>query len=152
VLTECSGVARPVGDVGQVHRAVEVEGPVRRRLAGALVPENVNALVGPVARRGRGRGHECCRIRRADENRDVGRHGGGVGWLVVGDAEIDEGLEIVLFDIRQQVRVGGEAIAVVTGWQAIESAVIVVHGQAELLEVVRALHAGGGFANFLHGW
>ena len=61
-----------------------------------------------------------------------------------------------MLDVRQQVekvgakRAGGGRIIADGGRQVLMRVVVVVSGQAELLEVVRALHAAGGLADLLH--
>src|SRR5262249_37832152 len=80
-------------------------------------------------------------------------------------AEIDLLVQVVLFDVGQQVGrpaparpdvVVGGAVGVrvaidVAGREAVVGVVVVVQGQADLLEVVRTLHACGGLADLLHG-
>src|SRR5262249_55085755 len=62
-------------------------------------------------------------------------------------------VEVVLLDVRQDEAGPADAVAedfLAAGRQRLIRVVVVVHGQAELLEVVLALDAGGGLAHLLH--
>src|SRR5204863_166739 len=65
-------------------------------------------------------------------------------------------IQAVLLDVRQQVEkvgtkyAGGGRIVADGGRQVLVRVVVVVSGQTELLEVVGALHAAGGFAHLLY--
>src|SRR5262249_60693433 len=88
---------------------------------------------------------------------------GGGGRVLDGPVEVDLAENIVLLDVGQQVggpaparcRVGGpvavRACGPVAGRQGLVSVVVVVQAQADLVEVVAALDAGGGRADVLHG-
>ena len=66
-------------------------------------------------------------------------------------------ISIILFQKRQQEGksrrfcVGSVGVGHQAGWETLVCAVVVLHGQPELLEVVGALDAIGGLAHPLHG-
>src|SRR5206468_552154 len=60
-------------------------------------------------------------------------------------------VEVVLFDVREQVGRGGEVVGVVAGAEAAVDIVIVVAGEADLLQVVLRLRTGRCLANLGDG-
>src|SRR5262249_19447065 len=61
---------------------------------------------------------------------------------------------VILLDVREEEAGPADLVAELflpTGRQRFLRVVVVVHGQADLLEVVGAAHAGGGLAHLLDG-
>ena len=67
------------------------------------------------------------------------------------DGEVDRLVQVVLLDVRQQVRLGREPVGVDASRELAVGVVVVVQGQPDLLQVVLALHPGGGLADLLDG-
>src|SRR5262245_56453777 len=69
---------------------------------------------------------------------------------------IDLVVQVALLDVGQDEDVPAEPVRVAARHAArrelVHAVVVVVEGEAELLEVVAALHASGGLAHLLDGW
>ena len=77
--------------------------------------------------------------------------GAALAALVGGSGEVDRLVDVVLLDVGQDRGVYGEALGITAGGKLPGRRVVVVQCQADLLQVVRALHASGRFADLLHG-
>jgi hypothetical protein len=60
-------------------------------------------------------------------------------------------MNVVLLKVRQQVTMWRKAIGVRAAGEDLVHAMVVVHGNADLFEVVLALHARGRASHLLHG-
>ena len=88
-----------------------------------------------------------------EERREPGRVGHGQCVGVRGQIKIERVEDRGLVELRQDLRIGPPAVAMSrdmgvesTRRQHADRCDVVVQGQADLLEVVRALHAAGRFA------
>ncbi len=145
------GVAQPVGDRRERGGTIAVEHPVGHRQADIggerrRLPDDPVAHVGHVVRLRRPARVGIVRVRRADQVVDVGQQHRAVGRVHVGEREVEGVEQRGLLQVgqglaqRREIRpVGQPEEGHLGGRQGVARLVVVVHRQADLLEVVDAL-------------
>src|SRR5262249_37666027 len=129
-----------------------------RGVAVAVGVQNVDAVVAPVVGAGPAGRQLVHRVGGAEEGLDHGRPRQGVGGEVArGLAEVDQLVNAVLLQVGQEEDVdgvtaacarGGEGAA---GWELPGVGLVIVQGQADLVQIVLTGHLVGGLADPLDG-